>query len=246
MLDSTTKKCTKCGEEKPNTFEFFPKKRNKTAARCKVCQYQYQREWEANNHDKVLAKGRRYQEKNKDARNASKKRYRAENRENINKKRREDYTQNADKINDRKRELRQLNPGLSAAYSKDWRKRNPQKQSQYNKTYRDKHPELIRIVKSKWNKENADKVRKTSADRRARIANAPGSHTDKDIETQFRSQKGICWHCGKPVGYNYHVDHLVPLARGGSNGARNIVISCPHCNCSRQDKMPHEWNGRLI
>lgn len=32
-----TKKCTKCGEEKPATLEFYYKSRNKLATVCKIC-----------------------------------------------------------------------------------------------------------------------------------------------------------------------------------------------------------------
>jgi len=82
--------------------------------------------------------------------------------------------------------------------------------------------------------------------RRAREISAPGHFTSEDIKTQFKMQKGRCWHCQKELNRNYHIDHLIPLSRGGSNDARNIVISCPECNRSKNDKLPHEWNGRLF
>lgn len=90
--------------------------------------------------------------------------------------------------------------------------------------------------------------RKASSNRRrALIKTASGSHTEKDILNQHRVQKGLCWWCGCELSArNYHADHLIPLSRGGSNDSRNIVISCPRCNLSKKDKLPYEWNGRLI
>lgn len=110
---------------------------------------------------------------------------------------------------------------------KDWRVAHIEQSRQHDKTWRDNHPEKIR---EKFNKRR----------------NAPGSHTAKDIKAQYLSQKGLCWWCGKPVKDNYHVDHINPLSRGGSNNPNNLVISCPTCNTSRQDKLPHEWSDRLI
>jgi len=88
--------------------------------------------------------------------------------------------------------------------------------------------------------------KRTNQVRRARIKGVGGEHTVKDIEIQYKSQKGLCWWCGKSVGDNYHIDHRIPLSKGGDNSASNICISCPTCNLSKGNKLPHEWNGRLI
>ena len=72
-----------------------------------------------------------------------------------------------------------------------------------------------------------------------------GSHTAADIAAQHARQKGRCYWCDEKVGRRYHVDHIVPLARGGSNDPENLVISCRFCNLSRGAKLPHEWGSRL-
>ena len=46
---STMKKCTKCGEEKPATTKFFPKKKNGLYSWCKVCKNTAGREWNKKN-----------------------------------------------------------------------------------------------------------------------------------------------------------------------------------------------------
>jgi len=48
------------------------------------------------------------------------------------------------------------------------------------------------------------------------------------------------------LGGDYHVDHRVPIARGGSNGPENLVIACPDCNRRKNAQMPHEFAGRLL
>lgn len=86
--------------------------------------------------------------------------------------------------------------------------------------------------------------------RRAREKNAPGRHGAADIRRQFAQQQGLCYWCrGKleTSGDNkFHVDHLIALAKGGSNGPENIVCACPGCNGAKSDKMPWEFAGRLL
>lgn len=88
--------------------------------------------------------------------------------------------------------------------------------------------------------------RSDSLRRRANKLEVGGSHTAADIDLQYRSQKGKCWHCGKKLNGKFHIDHLIPLARGGSNNPDNIVCSCAYCNLSKGAKLPQEWNGRFF
>lgn len=112
-----------------------------------------------------------------------------------------------------------------------------QRNKRYNesgagKRYRQAHPEVARASNRK---------------RRA-LKRASGSFTTKQIREQHKRQKGKCYYCHKKVGKTYHIEHVVPLARGGSNDVSNIVIACPTCNMRKQDKLPHEWGegGRLL
>ena len=75
---------------------------------------------------------------------------------------------------------------------------------------------------------------------------APGSHTAQDIARQYEAQRGACYWCKRPVGNAYHVDHVIPISRGGSNGRDNIVVACPPCNLAKKAKMPDEWAGVLL
>lgn len=83
--------------------------------------------------------------------------------------------------------------------------------------------------------------------RRAHKNAAPGKYTAQDVQAQFQRQKGKCYWCHKKLT-TYHVDHIIPLSRGGSNWPDNIVMACPTCNCSKHNKLPHEWErgGRLF
>ena len=82
--------------------------------------------------------------------------------------------------------------------------------------------------------------------RRAHKKNNGGVHTAEDIKAQYERQKGTCFYCGKKVGKKYHVDHVIPISRGGYNGPENLVISCPKCNLSKGTKHPMDFCGRLL
>lgn len=92
----------------------------------------------------------------------------------------------------------------------------------------------------------AETLRAKSNNYRARKLAADGTYTSDDIHLLFKSQKGLCWWCGKKVGKKYHIDHRIPLSRGGTNWPNNLCIACPSCNSRKRDRLPHEWNGRLL
>ncbi len=83
-----------------------------------------------------------------------------------------------------------------------------------------------------------------SAKRRSQMGTI--HYTQADIRLQYSSQNERCWHCGDKLNGKYHIDHLIPLSRGGTDKASNIVISCPLCNERKHDKFTWEWNGRLL
>lgn len=46
-----------------------------------------------------------------------------------------------------------------------------------------------------------------------------------------------CWVCKRHLSYSdATVDHLVPIAKGGSNGPDNLAIACEKCNQDRGSK----------
>lgn len=103
--------------------------------------------------------------------------------------------------------------------------------------------ERKRSNERRWREQNLDKARAqgvaSSGKRRAAQVEANGSFTPSDIDTMRQGQKGRCWYCSK-VLKKFHVDHRIPLSRGGSNSPDNLVLACPPCNWSKGAKMPWE------
>jgi len=82
--------------------------------------------------------------------------------------------------------------------------------------------------------------------RRAKLRSAGGSWSAGDVKAAIAAQAGRCWWCSKTLKAGYHVDHRIPIAKGGSNDRSNIVIACAPCNRAKSAKMPWEFAGRLL
>lgn len=133
---------------------------------------------------------------------------------------------------------------------KNYAQQNKERIKDYQALYKQKHRLQLRKHQNSYRKlyypANKMRYRAWATNRRARVRGASGDgYSPEDVQNQYKHQKGKCYWCKKKVGQNYHVDHVVPLAKGGDNDKWNIVISCPECNLSKQDKLPHEWTNRL-
>lgn len=66
----------------------------------------------------------------------------------------------------------------------------------------------------------------------------------------YTKTEGHCAICGKFVPYTeFTVDHIVPLAKGGSNDISNLQCACGVCGvCNRikQDILPEELMEKLV
>ena len=59
------------------------------------------------------------------------------------------------------------------------------------------------------------------------------AYTGNDIACLRKIQKNACYYCGSSICTTVHVEHLDPLAKGGSNGFSNIMLACPTCNTAK-------------
>lgn len=65
--------------------------------------------------------------------------------------------------------------------------------------------------------------------------------------TWRNSQENICRYCSKRVPSNdIHIDHIIPLAKWGSNDISNLCISCSRCNRKKSDKIYVLKEGEYI
>lgn len=110
--------------------------------------------------------------------------------------------------------------------------------------WREDNPERARLAVRRWKRDNPEKTRESEHRRRARQKDAKGSFVAADIKDILLRQKNRCayWKvCGSAITEEWHLDHIVPLALGGSNERRNIQICCQTCNLKKGAKHPVEF-----
>jgi len=134
------------------------------------------------------------------------------------------------------RRYRENNPEVAKAAQLDWYQRNIDAQRTRKLKYRNENIDNARRKSSAYNKANPAKIAAISRNRRAR-AKAGGTHTEQDVAEIMKLQKGRCAYCRIVLG-KYHVDHIEPLARGGSNDRCNLQILCIPCNKTKSAKDP--------
>jgi 5-methylcytosine-specific restriction endonuclease McrA len=175
---------------------------------------------------------------------------------------------NPEKAAARKRLWRQNNRERSNAYFRQWRQDNLERSTELKRDWRAKN----RGYGSQWCRDNPDKVAKSVAKRKekaaarqrewrranrakcqayslnylARLKNAPGYFNEADIEAILEKQQYRCAapHCQTDILRSFHIDHIMPLSRGGSNWPDNLQALCKPCNSQKRDSTMEEWLER--
>ena len=123
-----------------------------------------------------------------------------------------------------------------------WRQTRLKEESEYSARYYREHQKERAEYATVWRRENPDKARLGCHHYRARKRDAEGSHTAKEVQALYDSQNGRCAYCDcNLTETKKHLDHIVPLKRGGSNWVANLAWACRHCNTSKGDKLLSEW-----
>jgi 5-methylcytosine-specific restriction endonuclease McrA len=193
---------------------------------CKPCRSLYMAEYRVTNKEKVAATKAAYYAANKveiaaywvahreanPGKNAKRcAAYAAENRETANARAAAWYTENKER---------------AAAYRVDYYKSNKESLNEY---------------RAGWASVNKDILRVHRQNRRARKKLFGGKLSKGLSGKLFMLQKGKCACCKKPLGDDYHLDHITPLAKGGANEDWNMQLLTKRCNLQKQAKDPIEF-----
>lgn len=139
------------------------------------------------------------------------------------------------------RAYRETHKAQDTARKKEYQQKYKERGTACTKRYQDRHKDRVVAYKKRYRETHMDQYkaqcRSARQNRRARIKKAEGKHTSADVRKQYANQKGKCYYCRAKVDINYHVDHVIPLAKGGSNNPENLVIACPACNRHKNDKI---------
>lgn len=71
-------------------------------------------------------------------------------------------------------------------------------------------------------------------------------HKGVNLASIMAKQVCRCPVCSKDlIAHGYHLDHIMPISKGGGNEAWNIQFLCQTCNLHKSDENPFDWSERL-
>ena len=222
------KQCSMCKEWKPATNEIFGNRKQVALglnSLCKSCDTKRSRKWRKANPERKKETCRKWREENSERAKESVRKWRKENRE---------------RHNESNRKWREANRERAKEYNRKWRESNQEWHKKNSRKWREKNPERAKEYVRKWRKENPEKVVAKGQKRRALKANADGTATAEQIKARFQYHENSCYYCGDNES-GLHVEHRIPLSRGGSNWPSNLVPACPTCNLSKGTKTEKEF-----
>jgi 5-methylcytosine-specific restriction endonuclease McrA len=123
-----------------------------------------------------------------------------------------------------------------------WSKANPERERARVSAWHAAHPERVRAYKDAWKADNPEAVHENWLRRRARQRNTHAEPITKaHLALLFEGQDGCCRYCRTPLGKDKHLDHRIPLARGGAHAPSNVCWSCPSCNLRKGARTEAEY-----
>ena len=170
---------------------------------------------------------------------SERKKYTAENKEKLLAKQAAWRAENREKCRVKAAAWYAAHPDKAKACSEAWRAKNPEKVKADCAAWSAENKDRVASIGAAWKSANPDKVRIYHQNRRARSSG--GKLSQGLAEQLYKLQRGKCPCCGLPLGDKYHMDHIVPLALGGSNTDDNIQLLKSKCNLNKSAKHPIDF-----
>lgn len=240
--ETEPKQCSKCKQFFPATTEYFMfhTRSQKLYSQCHAC--------------RKAAKTASH-ERNREHNNERAKRWYEANRDVVSQTRKEQYPEKRDEIIARVLKWQKENPDKVQAKNRAYYYRNHERVLELGREAYKRNPDTHRASRKRWRDRNKDTVREKArvyyqqsdyakAQQRVkahRRRNAPGSFTAADIRDMYTEQDGRCAYCGVALHGEYHIEHMIPVSRDGTNNPDNLVLACEPCNLDKKDLLLTEW-----
>lgn len=148
-------------------------------------------------------------------------------------------------VNAASKAWKKANPERYKASTLAWRKANPERvkytKAAYSKAWSKANPEKVKAAIAAWRKANPETRSIYRQTRRAKLYGNGGKLSKGLAGKLFKLQKGKCPCCKQPLGTDYHLDHIVPIALGGPNIDSNIQLLRQRCNNQKSKKHPVDF-----
>ena len=167
----------------------------------------------------------------KECRKTGGQQYYQKNRERCLVVRRNWKDKNRDRRLEYNREYHQSNKEKRAEYAQKYHLATKDRRNPYIQEWKNNHPGCRTVYENK---------RKTCK------SGAGGSFSLQDVNNMFVAQNGQCVLCKdllvKVSGHRgktqrFHIDHIIPICKGGTSGTENLQLLCPKCNRQKGRKI---------
>ena len=160
--------------------------------------------------------------------------------EHYDRKSREWQINNRSHLNDLARKYYWADPETYRARTRAWQAEHKDFIAIKNFVYKTENAERLSELSKEWRAKNPDKVVEQNNRRRQRMYdNGMFFVSQKEVR---RLMSSPCFYCG---GKTQHLDHVVPISRGGTHSIGNLVPACQKCNQSKSNKFITEWRRDL-
>ena len=269
LAEQGLKVCGKCKRELP--FDCFAQSKSTKDGLycyCKDCKHKNDKEytdknaeymkektkqWQMDNPERYKEMMRQYRDDNRE----KIQQYREENRERLNQYKRDHwpqyYEKHKDELIDYQRQYRDEHPDICATRHRQYYQDHVNEILAKHKIYYQEHIEELRKKKAiytathkeqrrRWLRSESGRLSsRRSAHKRRMLLKDRGDFTIEEVLIALDFFDYQCAYTGETLEECYHLDHVVPVIKGGYNYIWNIVPSNPAPNLSKGASDMEEW-----
>ena len=224
------KTCTTCREEKDVAhFPPIKKSRDGLDIYCKQCKREYMTQYKKRNAVVLDEKRRaRYLAKREESL-AKSLAWQQANKERANETKRRWLERNPDKRKEANARWRAENRDAVAEKNRRWQNANRERANAKNRRYQLRHPEKQRAINAVFH------ARRSAA--------GGGGISPAEWRGVLAASLGMCVYCGGHKRLS--LDHIDPVARGGTNDVENVAAACRNCNSSKNATPLVLWMAKM-
>lgn len=252
----TTKICSKCNSAKETNLFYKDKTRKDGLDNiCKECKNKILKIRYENNKDKYIEISREYRKNNPEKIKEINKNSKLKNRDKIKEYMKEYRQINKEKIKITELIYKEKNIEKIKERKRLYSVNNREKINETRRKYRIKLRENKHIIKSFMTEEErieSNRFSKWKYKHKRRAIEKDGDVSMSQIK-ELISNANKCYWCKCDINnkdrLSFHIDHYMPLSKGGLHTIDNLVISCPNCNLTKNAKDPYKFaieKGRLF
>lgn len=213
-----TKKCPTCKETKDISLFYKNKYRiDGLDSECKICKNKRTSNFRENNKDLIKEIDKKSYYKNHDKKLLRRKKYDEKNKDIIKAKRKKYYEKNKVLISER------------------------------NKIYHLKNKEKRNLsCRKRYEKDSIEYILRARERKILKTTTSDKTITVESLKLLIEKQKYRCIYCEKDLRETEkHLDHIIPISKGGIHSIKNVQWVCKDCNLSKKDEISERWKNNI-